>query len=89
MPGCDFDLNDEVDFASLHRNKAILLKLKPLFEVNDRVFAPFKDSGQWFPGVVTNYTTVRKSEFGPVRVYDVRFDDGDKDTGILCKMRQK
>jgi hypothetical protein len=88
LPCCDFDLNDDVDLeqndnANLHRNKAISLKLKPLFEVNDRVYALFKDSRCWYKGVVTNHTTARNSEYGPVRIYDVLFDDGDKDTGIF------
>ena len=57
---------------------------KPLFEVNDPVYAPWFSSGQsraeqtWYPGVIKGYTTVKNGAYGPTRHYDVRFDDGDE-----------
>ena len=57
---------------------------KPLFEVNDHVYAPWYSSGKsraeqaWYPGVVKSYTTVKNGEYGPIRRYDIRFDDGDE-----------
>ena len=57
---------------------------KPLFEVNDHVYAPWCSSGKskaeqsWYPGKVKSYTTLKNGEYGPIRRYDIRFDDGDE-----------
>ena len=57
---------------------------KPLFEVNEPVYAPWFSSGQsraeqtWYPGIIKSYTTVKNGAYGPIRRYDIRFDDGDE-----------
>jgi hypothetical protein len=46
------------------------LDLKPLFEVNDKVFAP------WYLGTITHYETVEiNGKYGPIRYYTVLFED--------------
>jgi hypothetical protein len=58
---------------------------KPLFEVNDPVYAPWlqsKSNQTWYPGVITGYKTVKNGVYGPVRMYNVRFDDGDQLSNI-------
>lgn len=58
--------------------------LKPLFEVNDRVFASCNPGveNSWYPGVVTGYKQVAHNEYGPVRKYSIKFADGDKNDGV-------
>ena len=57
---------------------------KPLFEVNDHVYAPWCSSDKskaeqsWYPGKVKTYTTLKNGEYGPIRRYDILFDDGDE-----------
>jgi hypothetical protein len=57
---------------------------KPLFEVNDPVYAPWfqdhdsRSNQTWHPGVITGYVTVKNGVYGPVRKYKVSFDDGDQ-----------
>ncbi len=55
--------------------KEIVAKQKPLFEVDDRVYAPYE--GSWYPGFVTGHTKIGFTECGPVREYSIKFDDGD------------
>ena len=62
--------------------------LKPLFDVDDEVYACWwqdaedrkKNVGSsWFPGTVQNYTEVKADgPFGPTRMYDIHFEDGDE-----------
>eukprot|EP00584_Thalassiosira_punctigera_P016465 CAMPEP_0172548382 /NCGR_PEP_ID=MMETSP1067-20121228/17689_1 /TAXON_ID=265564 ORGANISM="Thalassiosira punctigera, Strain Tpunct2005C2" /NCGR_SAMPLE_ID=MMETSP1067 /ASSEMBLY_ACC=CAM_ASM_000444 /LENGTH=189 /DNA_ID=CAMNT_0013335589 /DNA_START=78 /DNA_END=644 /DNA_ORIENTATION=- len=71
--------------------------LKPLFEVEDRVYAawwPDKRSQRlnrdptWHPGVIKGYAVdARKrksgpSPYGPTRFYDILYDDGDELEGV-------
>ncbi|KAL3799419.1 hypothetical protein HJC23_013874 [Cyclotella cryptica] len=60
--------------------------LKPLFEVNDKVFAPWwpnakrKCQPSWYSGVITGYNIVEKAgDYGPTRHYSVRFDDDNEE----------
>jgi hypothetical protein len=63
--------------------------LKPLFEINDRVYGPWwpdnnrNSDPSWYAGVITNYITVQPGKYGPVRHYDVLYDDdGEEVTDI-------
>ena len=59
--------------------------LKPLFEINDQVYAPWWEDDEhlsdpsWYAGVITNYITISSSKYGPVRQYDVIFVDDDEE----------
>jgi hypothetical protein len=63
-------------------------ELKPLFEVNDQVYAPWrphrKAQPAWYPGIITEYKVVKTDgEYGPVHSYRVVFDeDNDEIEGI-------
>jgi len=61
--------------------------LKPLFEVGEEVYAGWwdpkedpkrKKEPRLYPGKVTSFNEVGSSLYGPVRLYNVAFDDGDK-----------
>ena len=60
--------------------------LKPLFEINDKVYAPWWEDQEcntepsWYAAVITNYTTIAHSKYGPTRRYDVVYDDDDDET---------
>jgi hypothetical protein len=58
--------------------------LKPLFEVNDRVFASYEPGveSSWYPGLVTRYKQVGHNEYGPVRQYSIKFADGDTNDAV-------
>jgi hypothetical protein len=90
----EFEFSMPKDEASVHLKSSKAAKklpphlsstpkkdLKPLFEINDRVFAPWwedvrrKSQPSWYAGVITNYLTIGHSPYGPVRQYDVLFDD--------------
>ncbi len=56
--------------------------LKPLFEVNELLYAPWwqdhniKTEQYWYPGVIFNYKVVKDDgEYGIVHHYSVRFDE--------------
>ena len=51
---------------------------KPLFEVNDKVYAPW-DNREWYLGVVIDYNTLSSGPFGPNRKYSIRFDDDESE----------
>ncbi|KAL7487450.1 hypothetical protein ACHAW6_013030 [Cyclotella cf. meneghiniana] len=60
--------------------------LKPRFEVNDKVFAPWwpntkrKSQPSWYSGVITGYNIVKTAgKYGPTRHYTVRFDDDNQE----------
>jgi hypothetical protein len=58
-------------------------ELKPLFEVDDLVYAPWwpdgeqrKEKPSWYSGKITRFTTsTARSKYGPTRFYSVIFDD--------------
>jgi len=61
--------------------------LKPLFEVGDEVYAAWFDEKEdpkrqyeysLHPGKVTLVNEIGTSEYGPIRLYNIAFDDGDK-----------
>lgn len=64
---------------------------KPLFEVNDKVFAPWwpdakrKSQPTWFPGVITHYDISGSSgKYGATRYYTVCFDeDKSESKGVV------
>ncbi|KAL3802551.1 hypothetical protein ACHAWO_002957 [Cyclotella atomus] len=67
---------------ALRRAASSALDLKPLFEVNDKVFAPWwpdaarKAEPSWFLGTITHYETLEKSgKYGSTRFYNVLFED--------------
>ena len=58
---------------------------KPLFEVNDLIFGPWADANEtngaeqtWYPGRIKSYTTIKNGTYGPIRRYNLTFDDGDE-----------
>ena len=57
---------------------------KPLFEKGDPVYAPWWPSNgsradqTWYPGVIEDYVTLKNGKYGPVRKYNILFDDGDQ-----------
>jgi hypothetical protein len=57
---------------------------KPLFEKGEPVYAPWWPSGKsnsertWHPGVIKDYVTLKNGPYGPVRRYNILFDDGDE-----------
>ena len=65
--------------------------LKPLFEVNDKVFAPWwrdakrKLEPMWFSAVITGYQTLKSTgKYGLIRFYNVCYDDDNTETlGII------
>ena len=61
--------------------------LKQLFEVGDEVYAAWFDEKEdpkrqneysLHPGKVTKVNEIGTSEYGPIRLYNITFDDGDK-----------
>ena len=76
-----------------------LAELKPALKKGDRVVAAWWDlirhesmntsTGKWFTGKVhavkekDRFSGSRASNYGPVRIYDIHFDDGDELEGIL------
>ena len=53
-------------------------QLKPRFDVGDEVYAEFLPNS-WYPGKVKSYKEVESdSKYGPIRFYDIIFDDGDE-----------
>lgn len=73
LPGCD-DLDDQ----QWHDEDSIL---RPVFEVGERVYAPWKDEvtgdTRWYSGSITSRKTISVSEYGPLRQYNVLFDEGN------------
>lgn len=76
-----------------------LVHLKPALKIGDRVVAAWWDlernekknssDGQWFTGKVTaveemdRFCDSRASVYGPIRAYNIHYDDGDKLDGVL------
>jgi len=76
-----------------------LMKLKPMLKKGDRVVAAWwdlsrnermnKTTGRWFAGKVhavkerDRYGDSRASNYGPIRIYEIHYDDGDELEGIL------
>lgn len=60
--------------------------VKPAIRKGEKVYACWTDDdGQrkdWFPGRVWDVKECDVGEYGPIRRYDVIFDDGDKETGL-------
>ena len=58
--------------------------LKPILNVGDEVYAAWWEDTKrrgvnaWYPGKVKSYIEVGNNNFGPIRLYDIIFDDGDK-----------
>mmetsp|Transcript_31938 Transcript_31938/g.54481 ORF Transcript_31938/g.54481 Transcript_31938/m.54481 type:complete len:1426 (-) Transcript_31938:917-5194(-) len=75
------------------------VNLKPALKKGDRVVAAWWDlsrnegvnstDGKWFSGKVhavkerDRYSGSRASKYGPIRIYDIHYDDGDELEGIL------
>ena len=65
-------------------------QLKPRFNVGDEVYAEYSHNS-WYPGKVKFYKEVDSdSKYGPIRLYDIIFDDGDerkklRDYGVMAK----
>ncbi|KAL9189318.1 hypothetical protein ACHAXT_011808 [Thalassiosira profunda] len=59
---------------------------KPLIEIGDKIFArwggPGGDGDAWFPGKVSGVREYPGAEYGPVKKYDVVFDDGDTESNV-------
>lgn len=62
--------------------------LKPLLEVGDACYAAWwptkgrRDQPAWYPGKVRSYKDKVGGRYGPVRLYDIAYDDGDKFNGV-------
>eukprot|EP00986_Skeletonema_menzelii_P013768 scaffold8377_cov139-Skeletonema_menzelii.AAC.4 len=75
------------------------VNFKPALKKGDKVVAAWWDlesgervnseGGRWFSGKVQavkerdHYSGSRASKYGPIRVYDIHYDDGDKLKGVL------
>ncbi|KAL7535409.1 hypothetical protein ACHAXR_006474 [Thalassiosira sp. AJA248-18] len=64
-----------------------LCNLKPLFEVGDEVYAAWWDpetgvnrqgNATWYPGRITSYNEIGHGQYGPTRLYHVKYNDGDE-----------
>lgn len=93
IPSTSSDDEFEFDDTASPQNKlfkSIKRKsnLKPLYEINTPVYGPWwpdDDRTQhpsWYSGHVSNYITVSNSTYGPVRLYDIVYFDGDEVTEI-------
>mmetsp|Transcript_10528 Transcript_10528/g.21869 ORF Transcript_10528/g.21869 Transcript_10528/m.21869 type:complete len:675 (+) Transcript_10528:1027-3051(+) len=62
--------------------------LKPLLEVGDACYAAWwptkgrRDQPAWYPGKIRSYKDKVGGRYGPVRLYDIAYDDGDKFNGV-------
>ncbi|KAL9182966.1 hypothetical protein ACHAXT_004245 [Thalassiosira profunda] len=61
--------------------------LKPVFDIGDAVVAAWwdpktdqkrKKEASWHQGKVKAFNEVGHSRYGPIRLYDIRYDDGDE-----------
>ncbi|KAL7549166.1 hypothetical protein ACHAWF_012441 [Thalassiosira exigua] len=62
--------------------------LKPLFDIGDEVYAAWWDpkdkaiknkrGAQWYYGKIRAFDEKGHGEYGPFRIYDIIFDDGDR-----------
>jgi len=63
--------------------------LKPLLNVGEKVYAGWwqdkqrESSTLWYPGIVKSYKEVETGgQYGPLRLYDIAYDDGDELGGV-------
>ena len=63
--------------------------LKPLFNKGDEVHAAWWDpsldmnqpsgkNASWYPGSILSYKTIGKNMYGPLRLYHIKYEDGDE-----------
>ena len=81
---CQTHLQKRLESLVLPNGKCeanIMSTTKPLFEVNDRVYAPWDDT-LWYLGVVINHKTLSIGPYGPNREYSIRFVDDQTERTI-------
>lgn len=95
----DDSVNSSSSDEEIDDDTSSLVHLKPALKIGDRVVAAWWDvergekkntsDGQWFCGKVTavaemdSFCDSRASDYGPIRAYNIHYDDGDKLDGIL------
>lgn len=56
--------------------------LKPLFGIGDEVYAAWRSAHDaepaWYPGKIIGYESIGQNEYGPVRLYSIKYEDGDE-----------
>ena len=91
------DEDDESDTDD--NRTSSLMDLKPVLKEGDEIYAAWWDLGNnetmnregamWFPGTVHAVTEVnrcggsRSDKYGPIRLYNIHYDDGDELGGVL------
>lgn len=61
-------------------------KVKQRHEVGDKIYARWIAAGEsdsWYPGTVNGYKVINTGKYGPIRAYDIHFDDGDHDPRLM------
>ncbi len=70
------------------KHEYLKANLKPFLEVGDACYAVWwpskgrRDQPAWYPGKIRSYKEKVGGRYGPVRLYDITYDDGDKLNGV-------
>ena len=84
---------EEVKIVKSEEDEKMSAIQKPLFNGGDKVYAtwwhPEEDPNKehepdemYYPGTIVSHKTIGTNEYGPIRTYHIKYDDGDELDGV-------